>query len=328
MAIAIEAKGLLKRFRDQVALNDLSFAVEEGTVLGVLGPNGAGKTTAVRAVTGLHGLDAGKAWIFGHDVHREAAAVKQMTGLSGQFAAVDGDLTTVENLVLVARLYGLPKRAARERAQQLIVDFDMGSYQRKPVNQHSGGMRRRLDLACALVGRPRVLVLDEPTTGLDPKSRLSLWVMIQGLVRDGTTLLLTTQYLDEADFLADQILVVDGGREVAKGSPQQLKERLGGDRVVIELADPRRDAVLAVDVLHQTGAAVRPRYVEDSGEVVLQVRDASRKLAACVGALSAANISIASISVKEPTLDEVFFALTGGPATSTAASDGSAQKVA
>lgn len=328
MTAAIHAEGMVKEFGDQAALDDLSFTVEEGTVLGVLGPNGAGKTTAVKAVTGLYSLDGGQARIFGHDVRREAPTVKQMTGFAGQYAAVDADLTTTENLVLVGRLYGLRKRAARARADELIDSFDMTSYARKPVAQHSGGMRRRVDLACALVGAPRVLVLDEPTTGLDPTSRAGLWTLIQELVREGTTLLLTTQYLEEADVLANQILVIDNGRQVAYGTAKQLKKTLGGDRVVIELAEADRDAETAARAVQPLVAADgTAEYASDGSHLVVHVPDASRKLAAYVEALSRANVAVAAVSVQEPTLDDVFFALTGSGTTSSGATEETAKAV-
>lgn len=329
MTAAIEAEGMVKMFGDQVALDELSFTVEEGTVLGVLGPNGAGKTTAVKAVTGLYPLNGGRARIFGHDVRRDAPTVKQMTGFAGQYAAVDADLTTAENLVLVGRLYGLTKRSAQARADELIDSFDMASYARKPVAQHSGGMRRRVDLACALVGSPKVLVLDEPTTGLDPKSRAGLWTMIQRLVREGTTLLLTTQYLEEADVLADRILVIDDGRQIADGTAGQLKKTLGGDRVVIELADPDRDAETAVRAIQPLVAADgTAERAPDGGHVVIHVPDASRKLAAYVTTLGRADVAVAAVSVQEPTLDDVFFALTGSGTTSSGATDETAEAVA
>lgn len=327
MTAAIHAAGMVKKFGDQAALDDLSFTVEEGTVLGVLGPNGAGKTTAVKAVTGLYPLDGGQARIFGHDVRREAPTVKQMTGFAGQYAAVDADLTTTENLVLVGRLYGLTKRTARARADELIDSFDMNSYARKPVAQHSGGMRRRVDLACALVGGPRVLVLDEPTTGLDPKSRAGLWTMIQQLVREGTTLLLTTQYLEEADVLANRILVIDDGRQVAYGTAEELKKTLGGDRVVIELTEPDRDAETALRAVRPLTAEGTAEYASDGSHLVVRVPDVSRKLAAYVEALSRADVAVAAVSVQEPTLDDVFFALTGSGTASSGATKEAAKAV-
>lgn len=310
MTVAIEAERLVKRFGEQTVLDDLSFTVDEGTVLGVLGPNGSGKTTAVKAVTGLYRLDSGQARIFGRSVIQDADEVKQFTGFSGQYAAVDEDLSTAENLVLVGRLYGHSKSDARRRADQLIDAFDMGAYARKRVGQHSGGMRRRVDLACALVGDPRVLVLDEPTTGLDPTSRQGLWQMIQELVAGGMTLLLTTQYLKEADVLADQVLVIAEGRQVALGTPDELKGRLGGDRVQVELASPEQDertAVRSVQTLLNDSSA---DITASDGHLIFRTPDAARKLVPCVKALTEAGIAIEGISVQQPTLDDVFFALT------------------
>lgn len=311
MAVAIEAERLVKKFGQHVVLDELSFTVDEGTVLGVLGPNGAGKTTAVKAVTGLCALDSGSARILGHSVSKESNVVKQLTGFSGQYAAVDEDLTTMENLVLVGRLYGHTKSDAQRRAHELVEAFDMGSYARKRVAQHSGGMRRRVDLACALVGTPKVLVLDEPTTGLDPSSRVSLWQMIQGLVGDGMTLLLTTQYLEEADVLADQILVMSKGRQVAHGAPEDLKGRLGGEQVVVELASTEADTARAAKVVEGILAGTGAQIATQDGQLSFRVPDASRWLASCVSALTADGISIGGLSVKAPTLDDVFFALTG-----------------
>ncbi len=310
MTVAIEAERLVKRFGEQTVLDDLSFTVDEGTVLGVLGPNGSGKTTAVKAVTGLYRLDSGQARIFGRSVIQDADEVKQFTGFSGQYAAVDEDLSTAENLVLVGRLYGHSKSDARRRADQLIDAFDMGAYARKRVGQHSGGMRRWVDLACALVGDPRVLVLDEPTTGLDPTSRQGLWQMIQELVAGGMTLLLTTQYLKEADVLADQVLVIAEGRQVALGTPDELKGRLGGDRVQVELASPEQDertAVRSVQTLLNDSSA---DITASDGHLIFRTPDAARKLVPCVKALTEAGIAIEGISVQQPTLDDVFFALT------------------
>lgn len=310
MAVAIEAEHLVKSFGEQVVLDDLSFSVKEGTVLGVLGPNGSGKTTAVKAVTGLYRLDSGQAKILGRSVIQDAEEIKQFTGFSGQYAAVDEDLSTAENLVLVGRLYGHSKVDARRRADQLIDAFDMGPYARKRVGQHSGGMRRRVDLACALVGDPRVLVLDEPTTGLDPTSRQGLWGMLKELVDGGMTLLLTTQYLEEADVLADQVLVIDEGRQVALGTPEELKGHLGGDRVQVELSSPKQDEETAVrsiqTLLHDSEASI----TASDGHLIFRTPDAARKLVPCVNALTAAGVTIEGISVQQPTLDDVFFALT------------------
>ncbi|MDN6281912.1 ATP-binding cassette domain-containing protein [Corynebacterium sp.] len=306
----------MKSFGEQVVLDDLSFSVEEGTVLGVLGPNGSGKTTAVKAVTGLYRVDSGQAKILGRSVIQDAEEIKQFTGFSGQYAAVDEDLSTAENLVLVGRLYGHSKMDARRRADQLIDAFDMGPYARKRVGQHSGGMRRRVDLACALVGDPRVLVLDEPTTGLDPTSRQGLWGMIEELVDGGMTLLLTTQYLEEADVLADQVLVIDEGRQVALGTPEELKGHLGGDRVQVELSSPKQDEGTAVRSIQTLLHDSEVNITASDGHLIFRTPDAARKLVPCVNALTEAGVAIEGISVQQPTLDDVFFALTQDSNTS------------
>lgn len=310
MNAAIEADHMVKRYRGQVVLDDLSFTVDEGTVLGVLGTNGAGKTTAVKAVTGLCSLDSGQARIFGRSVTDNADEVKQFTGCSGQYAAIDDDLTTAENLILVGRLYGHSKVTAQRRADELIDAFDMSSFARKRVGEHSGGMRRRVDLACALVGDPRVLVLDEPTTGLDPTSRQGLWEVIEELVSEGVTLLLTTQYLEEADVLADEVLVIAAGRQVALGTPEALKGRLGGDRVHVELAAPVHDERAAVQTVKTLLNDSIAEVAAADGQLAFRTPDAARMLVPCVTALTDAGIAIAGISVHQPTLDDVFFALT------------------
>lgn len=315
MPAAIEAHDLRKAYGMHRALDGLSFRLNEATVLGVLGPNGSGKTTAVKAVTGLCAIDSGQVHIHGRNVRQEPDAVKSMIGLSGQYAAVDGDLTTLENLVLVARLHGSSRRQATIRATELIDEFGMQTYARRPAGHHSGGMRRRLDLACALIGNPSVLVLDEPTTGLDPTSRVALWETIRGLVRAGTSLLLTTQYLEEADVLADRVLVIDNGRAVAEGTPEELKGRLGGDRVTIDLVRPEQDTASATKALREVPGATVTADESENGRVILRTPEASRKLAVCLSALAQAQIEVAGISVSEPTLDEVFFALTGAAPT-------------
>lgn len=305
----IEANQLVKRLGGSTILNSLSFAVGQGTVLGVLGPNGAGKTTAVKAVTGLITLDSGSVNILGHSVRDEADAVKKRIGLAGQYAAVDGDLTAIENLTLVARLYGMSNREAKSRAAELVEGFEMTPYAAKQVQQYSGGMRRRVDLACALVARPEVLILDEPTTGLDPTSRRALWHMIETLVQDGMTLLLTTQYLEEADRLADRVLVIDAGRAIAEGSPGELKSRLGADRILITLCHPEQDQQPALAALTQLGvsqATIEP----DTGRIEVRISAAARELPEIVSGFARAEIGLAGLSVHEPTLDDVFFALT------------------
>ena len=234
---AIAVSGLTKSFGDVRALDGVSFEAAPGTVFGLLGPNGAGKTTAVRVLTTLLRPDSGSACVAGFDVVRDAVKLRHRIGLAGQYAAVDENLTGLENLVMVGRLYGMSRAKAKERGRELLADFDLLDAADRPARTYSGGMRRRLDLADALVAKPPVLFLDEPTTGLDPRSRLALWETIEGLVADGMTVLLTTQYLDEADRLADHIAVIDHGRVIADGTPDELKDRVGGERLEVTLAD-------------------------------------------------------------------------------------------
>src|SRR6187200_60120 len=234
---AISVRGLRKAFGDVQALCGVDLEVQTGTILGLLGPNGAGKTTAVRVLATLLKPDAGTARVAGLDVERDAARLRERIGLAGQYAAIDENLTGLENLTMVGRLYGMSKAAAKRRAAELIERFDLVDAGGRPAKTYSGGMRRRLDLAAALVASPPVIFLDEPTTGLDPRSRLEVWSTIEGLVAEGTTVLLTTQYLDEADRLADAIAVIDHGRVIAEGSPDELKDRVGGERLEVHLAE-------------------------------------------------------------------------------------------
>ncbi|MBA3575584.1 MAG: ATP-binding cassette domain-containing protein, partial [Pseudonocardiales bacterium] len=237
MSHAILAEGLVKRFGKTTALDGVDLAVRTGSVLGLLGPNGAGKTTAVRILATLLLPDAGRATVGGYDVVSDGHQVRQLIGLTGQYAAVDEKLTGTENLLLIGRLLGLPKREAKERARELLADFGLSDAAGRATKTYSGGMRRRLDLAASLVGRPRLLYLDEPTTGLDPRARLELWELVRGLVTTGVTVLLTTQYLDEADQLADDIVVIDRGKAIATGTPDELKARVGGQSLTVRPRD-------------------------------------------------------------------------------------------
>jgi ABC-2 type transport system ATP-binding protein len=304
---AVETTGLHKSYGDVEALRGIDLRVERGSVFGLLGPNGAGKTTAVRILTTLLRPDDGSARVAGFDVVRDAGRVRERIGLAGQYAAVDENLTGFENLEMVGRLYHLGRRQSRDRARELLSDFDLAEAGGRLVRTYSGGMRRRLDLAAALVARPPVLFLDEPTTGLDIRSRIDLWDAIEALVSAGTTVLLTTQYLDEADRLADRIAVIDQGSVIAEGTPSELKTQVGGERLEIHLCDDGRGAE-AVTALASI-ASDRP-FVED-GSVRVPVAERRGTIANAVRRLDDAGIAIDDISVSTPTLDDVFLNLTG-----------------
>jgi ABC-2 type transport system ATP-binding protein len=310
---AIEAEGLVKIYRTRKnevrALDGLDLTVEEGTVLGLLGPNGAGKTTAVRILATLLKPDGGRATVAGYDVVREPDAIRRIIGLSGQYAAVDENLTGSENLWLFGRLYQLTSPEAKQRADELLEQFDLVDARDRIVKTYSGGMRRRLDLASALIGRPRLLILDEPTTGLDPRSRLGMWDVIRGLVREGVTLLLTTQYLEEADELADTIAVVDHGKIIARGTADALKSQVGGERIEVIIRD--RDALpRAREVLARACGEV-PTLDEHTRKMTVPAHGGVQTLISIVRDLDGAAIHIDDIGLRRPTLDDVFLALTG-----------------
>jgi ABC-2 type transport system ATP-binding protein len=301
------AEGLGKRFDDLWALRDFDLVVPHGSVLGLLGHNGAGKTTAVRILTTLLKPTEGRAVVAGHDVVADAAAVRPRIGLAGQQATVDGLLTARANLIMVARLYHLPAAVARKRADELLERLGLSDVADRLARTFSGGMRRRLDLAASLVASPPVLFLDEPTTGLDPRSRIELWGLLEELVRDGATVLLTTQYLDEADRLADDIVVLDGGRIAAQGSPAELKARIGGERLEVTVASP--DELAAAAMALGPFASDEPAIDAEAGRVVAPVR-AGVALVEVVRALDAANVDTTDLHRREATLDDVFLTLT------------------
>jgi oleandomycin transport system ATP-binding protein len=305
---AIEAEGLVKTFGEVRALDRIDMVASEGTVFGLLGPNGAGKTTAIRVLSTLLRPDAGRASVGGFDVVRQPREVRRLIGLTGQYAAVDELLSGQENLSMIGRLVGFSTSDARERARSLLEDFDLTEAATKLAKTYSGGMRRRLDLAASLVGRPRFLYLDEPTTGLDPRSRLQLWEIIRGLVSQGVTVLLTTQYLEEADRLADEIVVVDHGRVIAAGTPQDLKARIGGQVIEARPLDPA-DLPTTTSILsvfadgdgsaHAVGQMVKVSIADRSA-----LGQAARQL-------DEAGIVMDELSLRRPSLDEVFLSLTG-----------------
>jgi oleandomycin transport system ATP-binding protein len=308
--IAIEARGLVKRFGKTTALDGVDLTARTGTVLGLLGPNGAGKTTAVRILATLIRPDAGTARVLGYDAQRDAHQVRQLIGLTGQYASVDELLSGYNNLLMIGRLLGISRRQARMRAAELLERFDLTEAAKRPAKTYSGGMRRRLDLAASLVGRPRVLFLDEPTTGLDPRSRGELWDIVRGLTADGVTVLLTTQYLEEADQLCHDITVIDHGRVIATGTPDELKAKVGGQVLAITPADPSQLAAIEAVITERTGLA--PATEPDSPTVTVQVPD-SALMPALVRELDDKGIAIDEFALRKATLEEVFLSLTGKP---------------
>ena len=303
----IVAEGLEKSYGKVRALAGIDLHAPQGTVLGLLGPNGAGKTTAVRILTTLLPPDGGSARVAGLDVVRQAAALRSQIGLAGQYAAVDENLTGFENLEMVGRLYHLGKAISRERAEHLLERFELTDAAERLVRTYSGGMRRRLDLAAALVAQPPVLFLDEPTTGLDPRSRLGMWETIEARVAAGTTVLLTTQYLDEADRLADQIAVIDNGEVIAEGTSDELKNRVGGERLEVRLAEPSR----AEEAISALAPMTSDRPACEEGLVRLPIAIRTGAIADAVRRLDDVGVGVDDIRVSRPTLDDVFLHLTG-----------------
>src|SRR5438094_527967 len=311
---AVRVEGVTKSFGATAALAGVDLIVPEGTVFGLLGPNGAGKTTLVRVLATLLTPDAGRAEVFGRDVVADAPAVRELIGLTGQFAAVDEILSGRENLEMFGRLFDLPRADARRRADELLERFDLADAADRPARTYSGGMRRRLDLASSLLTRPRILFLDEPTTGLDPRSRNSIWAVVRELVREGTTLLLTTQYLEEADELADRIAVIDHGSVIAEGTGNELKERIGGQILEVELASAGARAE-AQAVLRGVGCG-EPEPDERADRLTLPApRDGLELVEDAAAALRRADIAVSNLGLRGPTLDDVFLQLTGVPAS-------------
>ena len=324
---SVIAENLVKTYRNGEvrALDGLSLEVEEGTVLGVLGPNGAGKTTTVRVLATLLKPDSGRAMVGGIDVVKNPKAVREIIGLSGQYAAVDETLTGWDNLVMFGRLYHLSSQAANARAQELLEQFSLADDAKRPIKTFSGGMRRRLDLAASLIIRPKVLFLDEPTTGLDPRGRMEMWKVIEGLVKDGVTLLLTTQYLEEADQLADEIAVIDRGKVIARGTSDQLKTQVGGER--LELIVAEGDIARAREIADRVGGSTS---TVDAGlrKISTPVTTGGEALVGLLRELDSAKIHPLDIALKRPSLDDVFMSLTGHVAEELAEEGGPQSKKA
>ncbi|MFD5164372.1 ATP-binding cassette domain-containing protein [Streptomyces hawaiiensis] len=312
MTNAIVAEGLRRSFGPNTALDGFDLTVREGTVHGLLGPNGSGKTTTVRVLSTLLRPDAGRATVAGLDVLTKAAELRRLIGLSGQYAAVDEDLTARENLRMVARLYHLGATASRQRADELLERFGLTKDADRPVKGYSGGMRRRVDLACAVVSKPQVLFLDEPTTGLDVRSRMAMWDVIAELVRGGSTLLLTTQYLEEADQLADRITVMDQGKVIAEGTPDELKDRVGGERLEITVGSAS-DAAQARTLLRDIAQGGETSVDEENNRVIVPVSDGPEALVNSVRLLDRSQVRLVGTTLRRPSMDEVFLALTERP---------------
>ncbi len=303
---AIEAKGLRKSYGKNEVLKGISLKVERGTMLALLGPNGAGKTTTVRILSTLLGFDKGSVTVENYDVVKDADSVRGVIGLTGQSAAVDELLTGRENLEMMGRLYHLTKASAKERAQELLEDFDLVDAANRPAKTYSGGMRRRLDLAVSLIATPPVIFLDEPTTGLDPRSRIAMWTIIENLKKNGTTILLTTQYLEEADQLADRIVVIDGGKVIAEGTAKDLKSKVGKDRLELTF-EGAKDYKKALEV-------VDGKTLDQSSEdlaITMTINDINKDVSKVLADLASAKIRVSSMAVHKPTLDDVFLSLTG-----------------
>ena len=310
MAPIIEAQGVVKRFGKTVALNGLDLVADEGVILAILGPNGAGKTTFVRSVATLIKPEEGSLRVFGRDVLREPEAVRQTIGLAGQFAAVEPAMSGRENIEMVARLFGQNRKTAKENAAVVLEQMGLTEAADRLVRTYSGGMRRKLDLGASLVGYPRLLLLDEPTTGLDPRSRMDLWDTIRGLVDRGTNVLLTTQYLDEADHLAGQIVIIDHGKTIASGTPAQLKQRAGRNVIEVHVRD-REDIAEAAKALAQCGDGSEPQIDESTRRVSVAIEGGAEVLSTALKPLEKLGITLDDVALRQARLDEVFMALTG-----------------
>jgi ABC-2 type transport system ATP-binding protein len=309
MTDVIVVDGLVKRFGETTAVDGVDLTVAEGTVLGLLGPNGAGKTTVVRVLSTLLQPDAGTATVAGLDVVRDADRVRAAIGLTGQYAAVDEYLTGFENLVMVGRLYHLPRREARARATELLARFDLDDAASRTAKTYSGGMRRRLDIAASLIARPKVLFLDEPTTGLDPRSRITMWEFIADLADGGTTILLTTQYLEEADRLADRMVVIDRGRVIARGTADELKAQVGGQRLELTLSSAAELADVARLLAPLASGEIQAE--EQTRRLSVSVREGTDSLAEALRLLAGTGIGVLDVGLRRPDLDDVFLTLTG-----------------